>query len=461
LELLIGSACSENSKPSKTALLYVARKSPLFDGKEPNAESFAPVAKMLREKNFSVRFYTDYGTFEIQNFNDYGTSNWKHVALRPGMELLEEIASADLIIASDDWIAELGQLLQKRTFLWLGATSARATIWDFKRASCFTDPSLPCLGCYHQFGRNCHNVCLRGDIACMRPQLAKDFVASLERFLNGKPLKAATIHPNRRDLTSHRTMPSTELSLEEYWPSSTANSVLVLTPVNPQLEEGVLERAKELAHRALQRMRNCRVVHDNCGEAPMRGQPHPHRQAAMAALRQSIVERYLKDEKWVFWVDADIIDYPPFLIEQLIQRAEGGIAAPLVLMEGEITEPVHQDGFGPGRFFDIAGFVENGRWARFTAPYFDQPGPIYRLDSVGSCYLVNADLYRMGAAHAIDPASEIFLNTNETWSRDAIARNQRGPANAYTEHYSVCQFAIRHGLPVQAFADLVASHQKV
>jgi len=159
-------------------------------------------------------------------------------------------------------------------------------------------------------------------------------------------------------------------------------------------------------------------------------------------------------------VDADIVGYPPFLIEQLIERAEGGIAAPLVLMEGEITEPLSRDGFGPGRFFDIAGFVENSRWARFTVPYFDQPGPVYRLDSVGSCYLINADLYRMGATHTIDPASEIFLNTNGTWSREAIARNQREPANAYTEHYSVCQFAIRDGLPVRAFADLVAFHQK-
>ena len=38
-------------------------------------------------------------------------------------------------------------------------------------------------------------------------------------------------------------------------------------------------------------------------------------------------------------------------------------------MEGEITEPVHKDGFGPGRFFDIAGFVENGRWARLNASF--------------------------------------------------------------------------------------------
>jgi GT2 family glycosyltransferase len=460
LESLIGSACSTNPKPSKTALLYVARKSPLFDGKEPNAESFASVAKMLRGKNFSVRFYTDYGTFETEALSGLGTADWKHAALCPGLELVEEIASADLIVASDDWIAELGQLLQKRTFLWLGATSCRAAIWDFERAGCFSDQSLSCLGCYHQFGRNCHNVCLRGDIACMRPQLAKDFVASLETFLGGEPLKAVAIHPNRLDLTSYRTMPSTELSLEEHWPRSAANSVLVLTPVNSQLERRILDRAKELANRALKGMRKCRVIHDDSGEAPLRGQPHPHRQVAMASLRQSMIERYLQDERWIFWVDADVIDYPPNLLNELIARAEGGIAAPLVIMEGDVSAPAFRSGFGPGRFYDIGGFVEEGRWARFTQPYFNQPGPVYRLDSVGSCYLVNADLYRWGARHEADLASSRFISNQSTWTEDTIRRNQEGPANCYTEHYSVCQFALRVGLPVQAFADLIAYHQK-
>ena len=460
LESLCESSSREDVASPKRAMLYIARKSPLFDGREPDVESFAPVAKMLRKRNFDVRLYTNYGTCEVKSLSAFQAHTWKHAGSLSELELLNEIVATDLLVTSDTWIAELGQLLQKRTFLWLGATSGRAAIWDFERTSCFADQSLPCLGCYHQFGRNRHNVCLRGDIACIRPQLAKDFLASLEAFLNGKLLKAATIHPNRLDLTSHRTMPSTKLSLEQ-WPSSAANSVLVLTPVSPYLEKGVLDRAKHLANCALKGMRNYRVIHDDSGEAPLRGQPHPHRQAAMASLRQSMVDRYLQDERWIFWVDADIVDYPPFLIEQLIERAEGGIAAPLVLMEGEITEPLSRDGFGPGRFFDIAGFVENSRWARFTVPYFDQPGPVYRLDSVGSCYLINADLYRMGATHTIDPASEIFLNTNGTWSREAIARNQRGPANAYTEHYSVCQFAIRDGLPVRAFADLVAFHQKV
>jgi GT2 family glycosyltransferase len=459
LESLSESSRREDVTSPKRAMLYIARKSPLFDGREPDVESFAPVAKMLRKRNFDVQLYTNYGTFEVESLRAFQTHTWNQAGLLSGLELLNEIAATDLLVTSDTWIGELGQLLQKRTFLWLGATSGRAAIWDFERASCFADQSLPCLGCYHQFGRNCHNVCLRGDIACMRPQLAKDFLASLEIFLNGKPLKAATIHPNRLDLASHRTMPSTELSLE-HWPSSTANSVLVLTPVNPLLEEHVLDRAKELAHRALKGMRNCRVVYDNVGEAPPRGATFPHRLAALTPLRQAMVDRHLRDERWVFWVDADLVDYPAQLIDELIHRAEGGIAAPLVIMEGDASSPPSREGFGPGRFYDIAGFVEQGRWARFTPPFFDQPGPVFELDSVGCCYLVNADLYRHGARHELDPASAAFIAEKGVWEKDTIHKNQRGPANSFSDHYTVCQFTRKAGLPVRAFGDLIAYHQR-
>ena len=101
-----------------------------------------------------------------------------------------------------------------------------------------------------------------------------------------------------------------------------------------------------------------------------------------------------------------------------------------------------------------------GSWARFTQPYFDQPGPVYRLDSVGCCYLVNADLYRWGAKHELDYASKTFIAENREWPEDAIPNNQAGAANSYTEHYSVCAFAREAGLPVRAFADLIALHQK-
>jgi hypothetical protein len=130
-------------------------------------------------------------------------------------------------------------------------------------------------------------------------------------------------------------------------------------------------------------------------------------------------------------------------------------------MEGDASEPIsNRFGFGPGRFYDIAGFVENRRWARFTQPYFDPLGPVYQLDSVGSCYRVNADLYRNGAKHSVDPAARTLLDSGAPWPEDAIARNQVGVADCFTEHYSVCAFARQSGLPVQAFDDLIAYHER-
>jgi hypothetical protein len=253
---------------------------------------------------------------------------------------------------------------------------------------------------------------------------------------------------------------STVLRLD-YFPPSRASSVLVLIPINPKLPRATIERAQALAGRAIDGMKSCRVVLDGEGVSPPRGVPHPARQQAMAEIRQSMVDRHLGDERWIFWVDADIVEYPASLIDELISRVEGGIAAPLVLMEGDMSEPLsNKFGFGPGRFYDVAGFVENGRWARFTPPFFDQPGPVFQLDSVGSCYLVNADLYRQGARHEVDFASRIFLENNCDWPEDSIARNQLGRATCYSEHYSVCEFARRAGLPVRAFADLGARHEK-
>ena len=127
----------------------------------------------------------------------------------------------------------------------------------------------------------------------------------------------------------------------EAWPETSAGSVLVLTPINPTLDPAVLRRARELAERAISGMRGCRIVYDETGEAPLRGQPHPHRQTAIAAIRQNMIDRHLRDERWVFWVDADLVDYPANLVEELISRAEGGIAAPLVLLEGDLSEPAY------------------------------------------------------------------------------------------------------------------------
>jgi GT2 family glycosyltransferase len=458
LESLVSRDALEGEHTNR-AVVYLGRPQILFEGKQPETESLLAAQEPLLQRGFVIQYHSEYGLMEISAIPQSERRNWKYVARSNGLDLLADLAAADVLITSDGWAAELGQLLNKRTMIWLGATSAEAVIWNTPTTHSFFDPLLSCLGCHERFGHIGRNVCLRGDEACMSSRLNETFVQTIEKFLDGERVITTETRISSAHAVASRIKRSDQEKLEA-WPETSAGSVLVLTPVNPTLDPAILRRARELAERAIKGMRGCRIVHDDAGEAPLRGQPHPYRQAAIAKIRQNMIDRHLRDERWVFWVDADLVEYPANLVEELISRAEGGIAAPLVLMEGDLSEPAYPAGFGPGRFYDIAGFIENGRWARFTQPYFDQIGPVYELDSVGSCYLANADLYRGGAKHTVDHATNSFISNKSEWSADAIQKNQSGPANSYTEHYSVCEFTREAGLPVRAFADLIAFHQK-
>ncbi|HWM24530.1 MAG TPA: glycoside hydrolase family 99-like domain-containing protein [Chthoniobacterales bacterium] len=458
LESLLSSDAPEQKRTNK-ALIYLARPQVLFEGRQPEADSLLAAREPLLRKGFEIQYYSEYGTMETPAVPKSERRNWKYVACSSGLDLLADLASADVLVTSDGWAAELGQLLNKKTIVWLGSTSAGAAIWNFSSACAFFDSALNCLGCHERFGQPGRNVCLRGDQACLSSGLTHSFAETVGRFLDdGSEATAASKISWTRSIT--RRLKRSEQEKLEAWPETSAGSVLVLTPISPTLDPAVIRRARELAERTTNGMRGCRIVYDDTGEAPPRGSTFPHRLAAMTPLRQAMIDRHLRDERWVFWVDADLVDYPANLLEELISRAEGGIAAPLVLMEGDLSEPAYPAGFGPGRFYDIAGFIENDRWARFTQPYFDQPGPVYRLDSVGCCYLVNADLYRWGAKHELDHASKAFIAENRDWPDDAIKLNQSGPANSFTDHYSVCEFARKVAVPVQAFADLIAYHQR-
>lgn len=229
------------------------------------------------------------------------------------------------------------------------------------------------------------------------------------------------------------------------------DSVLALVPVKPGSSDATLDRARALLARTLARLPH-RIVFDDRGAAPARG-THLARQAPLAAIRQAMIDTHLRAERWVFWADLDLIDYPADLVSNLIRRAAGGIAAPLVLIAPPPDRPA------PLAFFDLAGFVEKGRWASRPPPFFRQRGPVYRLDSVGCCYLISADLYRAGARHEPDPHTAARIASGQPFPPDATLQNPAGQPFAYTEHYSVCAFARRHGRPVQAFADLTAFHE--
>jgi hypothetical protein len=238
--------------------------------------------------------------------------------------------------------------------------------------------------------------------------------------------------------------------------------IVVLVPVSPSIRREFINSTAFLVQRAARPFRLCRLVFDSRGAPPPPNKPHPYRQSALAKIRQDMVESQLKTADWVFWVDADIVDYPENLFSELVSRADGGIASPILLMDGEpAAGRTNPDGFGPGKFFDVAGFVEGLRWARFDEPWFDQSGPQYSLDSVGGCYAVNAEIYRQGARHEPDPYSLEFIRKGLQWTSQTVAANQKGPANCFTEHFSLCQWAKQHQFPVRAFRDLVAFHARV
>lgn len=175
-----------------------------------------------------------------------------------------------------------------------------------------------------------------------------------------------------------------------------SGTVLIATPARMSTPEQLLARAQELASRLTYRGGMERALHLN------EQGPGPEKFAPNARARNGLIGRYLKAwHQWVLWIDADIIEYPADLIEQLmgISRRNGrAIVAPMVWMErvreGEVSIP------NGGWFYDTGGFVDaEGRYADFAAGV-DGPEDEIEMQSVGCVYLAPAELYRQGCRYA-------------------------------------------------------------
>lgn len=158
--------------------------------------------------------------------------------------------------------------------------------------------------------------------------------------------------------------------------------------------------------------------------------PHPSKYARHAAVRNHMLDTYLKPHHdYVLWIDSDLVEYPADLATKLLQAARtvspdcDVIAAPLALLDK-----------AGNRFYDIGGFIEHGQRFRIVPPYCTQDGPIWELDSVGCCYLAPAWLYRDGVRYS-PPETDY-----------------------YVEHWSVMQQAQARGVQIVAVRDLVVKH---
>ena len=161
--------------------------------------------------------------------------------------------------------------------------------------------------------------------------------------------------------------------------------VLVATPARASTPEKLLDTSKAI-YESLTFPHRARALFMN------KYPPAKGKYANNARARNELLDSLLKPEyTHILWLDVDLVTVPPDIIERLAEIGEEHIMAPFVLME-----PCWQ--FGAHRFYDVGGFVKDGGGFDLWPPYCDG-GDLVELDSVGSCYLVPADVYRRGARY--------------------------------------------------------------
>jgi hypothetical protein len=105
------------------------------------------------------------------------------------------------------------------------------------------------------------------------------------------------------------------------------------------------------------------------------------RRSILAKSRNHLLFRALDDEDWVLWLDADVIEYPPDIVERLLNAGR------------QIVHPNCVYDYG-GPSFDLNAWRKRGKLHLHD---LRKEGDLVPLDSVGgTMLLVNADLHRDG-----------------------------------------------------------------
>jgi hypothetical protein len=122
--------------------------------------------------------------------------------------------------------------------------------------------------------------------------------------------------------------------------------------------------------------------------------------AKEARARNEAIQKFLKPEHThVFWIDTDVVEYPPNIIEKLLEIDSENCISPYVFIEDNDWWPFK-------RFYDISCFVtKDGKDFNWHPPYTDDDSIEKKeVKSIGTCILLNADIYRNGCAY--DPLDQ-------------------------------------------------------
>lgn len=224
---------------------------------------------------------------------------------------------------------------------------------------------------------------------------------------------------------------------------------------------------------------------------------------SVSRLPRPKTNRTCPQRSYVFWLDADLTVVPTSLITELQQANPRGVTAPLVLLDDRPVAALRRaaaeataeprlpwsvgakvtgvEGNAPSknsRFYDTAAFVEEGQRVQRTAqksmslsghrnygsvsslpPYFRSRVPganpaaaaAVACDSVGTTYLIPAEVYRWVAATGSGSGSGL-----EGAASGVAIRHY---AHALTEHFPVVHAAkYVLGLPVVALASVAVWH---
>jgi hypothetical protein len=199
--------------------------------------------------------------------------------------------------------------------------------------------------------------------------------------------------------------------------------ILCLIPIKKNLVDILQYKAFTLG-KSLQTKygNNIEVIYDEQGQGDAHISTFKERAKHNGQIRQILIEKYLRSRHThVLWIDADIFYNPETIVDDLLVLTQDGIGAPAVYLED------HHE-----RWYDTAGFIENGNWAKLYKPFFKQKGPIIELDSVGAFYMISADILR-----------------------SSVRYDDYSP---FTEHWPICQMAISMQRKVRCDLRLIVIH---
>jgi hypothetical protein len=160
------------------------------------------------------------------------------------------------------------------------------------------------------------------------------------------------------------------------------------------------------------------------------GSIQAERRAVLAKSRNHLLFHALDDEDWVLWLDVDVVEYPPDLIERLLETAKDIVHPHCVLDYGG---PTH----------------DRNAWRDRGRVHLDDlrgAGDLVELDAVGGTVLfVRADLHRDGLIFPpfpyglANPAAREGRGEMETEGLGLMARDMG------LQCWGMPNFEVRHG----------------